>query len=350
MAYMSLNPDILLYAAWDGGWQTEIVDAQGSTGWCPSLALDSEDSPHVSYFADNSALRYASRSAGTWEFTTVDGGVADEPSLAIDSQGHAHIAYFSDAADGLKYAYYDGVAWEFTFLDADQYGRHCSLALDAEGVPCVAYEHDSTHSLRFARCDGDAWVTEVVPGTGSCSGHVSLALSPNGQPHIVFYGDGLLLKHATFNGTEWVVDDFGSIAAPSDYNAVAVDGAGSVHVSYRDDATSDLFYAYRSSGQLPLTGELIGESIGLTWVPFHGAAGYWVYGSLVEPFFLPGGPPGYAGRLDVLAPSATSWMSSSGIGSPSEDWTYLIMAVDAAEQELLCSNRAGERDFEVSIP
>jgi hypothetical protein len=42
----------------------------------------------------------------------------------------------------------------------------------------------------------------------------------------------------------------------------------------------------------------------------------------------------------------TTSSSPNGIGYPGSDWTYLVMAVDATEQELARSNRVGEDDFE----
>jgi hypothetical protein len=54
----SLNGD-LKYAHWDGSvWVLQTADALGNAGECTSLALDSNDNPHISYYA-NSNLRYA---------------------------------------------------------------------------------------------------------------------------------------------------------------------------------------------------------------------------------------------------------------------------------------------------
>jgi len=64
-----------------------------------------------------------------------------------------------------------------------------------------------------------------------------------------------------------------------------------------------------------------------------------------EPWFIPDvSPPTYVNRIVVLPSTTTTW--SSGVGDPAANWTYLVMAVDASEQELARSNRVGEADFE----
>jgi hypothetical protein len=76
-----------------------------------------------------------------------------------------------------------------------------------------------------------------------------------------------------------------------------------------------------------------------------GAASYWVYGADNQAYFEPGFSPGYLYRLATLSPIATSWSSANGVGDPDHNWTYLVLAVDAGEQELIRSNRVGEFDF-----
>ena len=52
----------------------------------------------------------------------------------------------------------------------------------------------------------------------------------------------------------------------------------------------------------------------------------------------------YAHRLDIVN-SDTTWSSTSGIGETTENWTYLIIAVDDSEREIGRSNRFGEYDY-----
>ncbi len=99
-----------------------------------------------------------------------------------------------------------------------------------------------------------------------------------------------------------------------------------------------------------LSGDLVGNNLVLTWPAISGAAWYWVYGASNEAYFEPGLTPPYDHRLTMLFPGVTSWSTSNGVGDPSANWCYLVVAVDGAQQELTTSNRVGEHDFSLSTP
>ncbi len=104
--------------------------------------------------------------------------------------------------------------------------------------------------------------------------------------------------------------------------------------------------AYRFSPPLILSGRLAGGELCLQWTPCPRAAAYWVYGTESEAYFEPGLAPGYEHRLAVISPLTLTWASPNGIGDPDSNWAYLIIAADAAEQEICRSNRFGEFDFD----
>jgi YVTN family beta-propeller protein len=105
-----------------------------------------------------------------------------------------------------------------------------------------------------------------------------------------------------------------------------------------------------ATSEIVLIGDLVGGQLQLTWTSFAPASAYWVYGASNLAWFVPGFAPSYQYRLAELPPATTTWTSSSGIGDPSTNWTYLVMAVDAIEQELARSNRFGEFDFATDAP
>ncbi len=97
---------------------------------------------------------------------------------------------------------------------------------------------------------------------------------------------------------------------------------------------------------LVLTGSIVNGELRLEWTPYAAANAFWVYGAGNDAYFEPGLAPGYQHRLAVLSPLFRWWTSGNGVGDPSVNWTYLVMAVDAAEQTLATSNRYGEFDFD----
>jgi hypothetical protein len=97
-------------------WMEEVVDESiGYSGPDTSLALDSSDALHVSYYdtfnegRGGGRLRYATRpAAGTWTITTVDDSSPDtgrQGSLAVDPSGAVHISYQDATNRNLRYAY-----------------------------------------------------------------------------------------------------------------------------------------------------------------------------------------------------------------------------------------------------
>jgi len=65
----------LKYAYYDGDWHNETVDSTGIVGHYTSIALDSSNSPHISYY-DNAkvALKYATVTRAELEIGDITGG------------------------------------------------------------------------------------------------------------------------------------------------------------------------------------------------------------------------------------------------------------------------------------
>lgn len=101
---------------------------------------------------------------------------------------------------------------------------------------------------------------------------------------------------------------------------------------------------------LRISASLQGATLTIAWTPHPAAEAYWVYGAADDAFFPPGQAPGFAHRLAVLRPNIHSWSTTEGVGNPSANWSYLVMAVDAAGTELGRSARVGEFDTATDIP
>jgi len=120
----------------DNNWEIRTVDSVGDVGRYPSIAIDSDDHLHVSYFYDTGDdLRYAYHNGNNWTIETVDsfGIVGKNTSLALDSDDHPHISYFNETGGDLKYAYHDGTQWNIETVDSfGTVGKYTSIALDSD--------------------------------------------------------------------------------------------------------------------------------------------------------------------------------------------------------------------------
>ena len=79
----------------------------GAVGEYSSLALDSNDNPHISYNRwTNRDLKYAHYD-GSWNLEIVDseGEVGKYTSLVLDSNNNPHISYYDSTNDDLKYTF-----------------------------------------------------------------------------------------------------------------------------------------------------------------------------------------------------------------------------------------------------
>jgi len=192
----------LEYATLDG--ETWTVETVG-TGPLPyefgnSIAIDSQDRPHIVWFDDQGKdLKYAIRDSGGWTISIVDsaGDVGRYPSLALDQDGNPVVSYYqilSESSGAIKLARWDGSQWNVQRIDqlddvfTGFFGarKTSSVLLDADGNPIVAYSDESV--VKLASWNGDGWDIETVATADKepLGQQVSMALDGQGVLHITF--------------------------------------------------------------------------------------------------------------------------------------------------------------------
>jgi hypothetical protein len=201
----------------EGVWSAEAIGSGPQTyKYAVSVAVDGEGTPWVSYHdGAESSLNLAHPTSDGWEIEVVDGdgdtGFFNES--AIDASGGLHISYYErqgETSGVVKHAYraQPGDDWrisEVDALDAVSTGftgarNITSIDLDSEGIPAIVYADESV--MKFARLADGEWQTEVVVEAGDIplGQIVSLELDVEGRPHIA-YAD--VTDRDQLDGTIW---------------------------------------------------------------------------------------------------------------------------------------------------
>ena len=280
ISYYDRIEDKLKYAYYDGTWHVSIVDSaiidcSGLGCECPgqtSLALDSNDNPHIIYyerFYDNGwhqNLKYAYYD-DTWHIETVDDISTFSSSflfcsIALDSNDTPHISY--EKLDEIKYAYYDG-SWHKETVDvAGIWGPVVSsLILDRADNPHIVYgvyyEYYGDGELKYAHYDGNWHIELICPIYGGYSGgitHISLALDSNEEPHICYnedFGGTSPDGFWFYSGQEYVYFDgtwHSEHCHGTNYNgyyseaSIALDNRDNIHIIYNTALGPILKYDY----------------------------------------------------------------------------------------------------------
>ncbi|MBN1426541.1 carboxypeptidase regulatory-like domain-containing protein [Candidatus Fermentibacteria bacterium] len=97
---------------------------------------------------------------------------------------------------------------------------------------------------------------------------------------------------------------------------------------------------------MTLSGGVEENQLVLTWTSRPDAASYWVHGADNDAYFT----PALGNRLATVPATTTTWSTSTGLGDPDHNWTYMVRAMDASEQELIHSGRFGEHEQLIDHP
>jgi hypothetical protein len=182
---------------------TVVVDDGGigsDNGWQNAIALDSSGNPHISYEdrGDPSHLKYAYWNGSSWNTSTVAemSGIYWEhrlTSIALDSNDRPHIAYYQD---GYKYVMWNGSSWTKKSVPYQSGYPSLALALDSKNIPHIALIHGNSDELKYARLNGSSWAVQTIEDD---SYHCDIALDNTGNAHISYGHDFVdsVLKYAT---------------------------------------------------------------------------------------------------------------------------------------------------------
>ena len=246
-----------------GTWVISTLEALGSDQVYCSIAVDSEDRVHIAYSFENSAsgwrsnLKYATNRTGTWIISTIDNSdhVGSYVSLALDSNDKAHISYYDEQNRSLKYATDLSGSWEIFILDSsggvgDYTGEYSSLAVDSNNRPHIAYHLRifGDAYLKYARNTSGTWEISQLTYNTSRRRFASIAVDSNNHVHIVSsYETGGLEYRNNITG-EWTYQyqTIPTVGHVGTNPSISLDRNNKVHIAYTGNQS--LMYGNNVSG------------------------------------------------------------------------------------------------------
>ena len=256
----------------DVGKYIDVIDEDdyGST----SAVSDDNGLIHMVYETDG-ALYYV-KNSGTSIITetifNVDYGSPSNPSITVDSNNLPHISYFASWCDCIQYVHHNGTGWEYdnVFLGWDFSVHSTSIELDSGNNPMIVFSGQNTSVSRgtenimyFSIYNGTNWtINELIVYSSSyyIGSSLDFELNNTGVPYIAYFDDYYSdsLKIMSLVNDSWttptVVSNYaGYINIDMNSISMKFDSADNTHISYYDRNYADLKYAYRGFGESSFT-------------------------------------------------------------------------------------------------
>jgi hypothetical protein len=283
----------------------EEIDNTGTVGKYTSIAVDSENIVHISYYdyaGANTNLKYASGQYGNWNIkididpTGTSTDIGQYSSIAVDSKDLPHISYYDQTNGNLKYAYFDGATWQ-VIDDIDptrgtnNVGLFTSLALDAQNHPHISYIDGTVandYKVKCARWDGSTWIVEFVD-SGASFGVTSIDIDSEEYSHISYYDStSKKLKYSFEDANGWHSFTIDSNGDKGEFSSIVLDYFGYWHIMYYDRDSGDLWHAKESGFTLTSKSVYYDEN------RFNGNPSQWGEDHLIIPTMVAGEIPQYA--------------------------------------------------------
>ncbi len=136
ICYLNSNKawDLKLAEHTDEGWQISTICSNVSA-YKPTLVLDLNDNCHICFIGeDSNTVEYAYWTGSEWSIQKIEPN-AWGPSLALDSNGKPHVSYTSKY---MKYSVGESSNWNIQTVDQNRSLSGPSLVIDASGEPHIA--------------------------------------------------------------------------------------------------------------------------------------------------------------------------------------------------------------------
>ncbi|MDH5395002.1 MAG: hypothetical protein OEW97_01910, partial [Gammaproteobacteria bacterium] len=240
-------------------WVFEDIDYIKSTGTqYSSIAIDSNGYLHISYRDNiNEVLKYATNQSGNWSTTILDSIISsgNYTSIALDSLDNVHISYYSSGY--LSYITNASGTWVNEIVDSSGGHTSSSISVSPGGYVHITYYNSIDKTIKYSTNLSGNWVkTTIASISGTFAGSASSSIvDQNDKLHLCYYSGGL--NYATNITGSWKYTN--NISSGGQFCSIALSTSGTMHISHKYDYTrlidstyylfQDLIYTTNVSSQ-----------------------------------------------------------------------------------------------------
>ncbi len=187
----------------------------------------------------------------SWEVLDVDDGV--KPAIALTSDDVPFVAYMLEARPGfVKNAVWNGTDWDIATLSTGYFYGPLDIAIGPDDAAHISYHDHDEEDAAYAIWNGAEWQVTVIPGPGHDGWDNRIAVDSFGKPHISaifpreFGGTGVEYYGLDASG-QWMVESVGSVPLTYQFaTSIAIDPQGAPHITFYKQDTNDLALASRT--------------------------------------------------------------------------------------------------------
>ena len=255
ISFVDMDEYNLKYGYWNGtAWQIETVDYEYKAGVQSSITLDSKNRPHISYINSETSIKYAHFDGITWQIEIVDSDGGLDTSIALDSFDRPHICFgvrypnsTTEMRSTLKYASYNGSTWnkKTFYSDVNQFSE-CTIKLDSKNMPHIlVFTSGTDWDLIYFVFDGITWNKEIIQ-SGDAGYGPSMIIDSNDLPHICSSRGFHELLYIFYDGNSWHTEilDPGEGKGSAE-KSIAIDTLSRPYIIYTISQDFELSHKYR---------------------------------------------------------------------------------------------------------
>ncbi len=252
-----LHDGDLSYSRYDGmSWTSEGVNHLGHDGWDGDITFDDAGNPHIASIdpispGSGAGIEYNYHNGSTWENEIIGSSslqYKNAVSIALDSIEDPHISYYDDVNPKLIHAYKKSGSWTLEGVDSiGDPGRFSYLLLNDNSEPYISYINNTgadSAEVKLAYKSGSSWLYEVIDTMTNISWSslarksTALQFDLSGDIHIAYCDRNYVkIAHRTAPGI-WAIDTIVDESASATVLGQQIDmvyfDENNIHLTYHE--------------------------------------------------------------------------------------------------------------------